>query len=276
MNLDKHRIEQIKNSVNIVDIINSYVPLKNNGKNHFACCPFHNEKTPSFTVEENNQFYHCFGCGAHGDVIGFVMAYEGLEFIDALKRLDSTLEFMPSESINKNIKRASYKTAFKLPESHKQNKVKSEKAISYCLDVSLFGLEKYIHDTAVLYPIYTAENELVNMVVFKYGQPRSFIAGGPSYNGFTPIIKNESKNFVACVSLADGRLIAETYNVNVAVCWDELVMKYICIWNNGNLNIKPAIRDCDDDYLCYEMDWIKLSPGDANKNIKIKNMGVLI
>ena len=75
------------NRVDIVDIIQRHVPLKKAGTNYSACCPFHNEKSPSFTVNPSKQFYHCFGCGAHGDAIGFLMEYSGLGYIEAIKEL---------------------------------------------------------------------------------------------------------------------------------------------------------------------------------------------
>lgn len=71
----------------IVEVINARVPLKKKGREYTACCPFHNEKTPSFTVSETKQFYHCFGCGAHGTAIGFLMEYEHLDFVDAIETL---------------------------------------------------------------------------------------------------------------------------------------------------------------------------------------------
>ena len=71
----------------IVEVINARVPLKRKGKEFSACCPFHNEKTPSFTVSENKQFYYCFGCHAKGNVIGFLMDYEHLSYIDAIESL---------------------------------------------------------------------------------------------------------------------------------------------------------------------------------------------
>ena len=81
--------EKIKNSVDIVDVISGYVDLKKAGKNYHGCCPFHDEKTASFTVAQDKQFYHCFGCGAHGDVIGFIMEHTGVEFRDAITAIDS-------------------------------------------------------------------------------------------------------------------------------------------------------------------------------------------
>ncbi len=75
------------NRVDIVDLIERHVRLKKAGANFVACCPFHNEKTPSFTVSPSKQFYHCFGCGAHGNAISFVMEYSGLGYVDAVKDL---------------------------------------------------------------------------------------------------------------------------------------------------------------------------------------------
>src|SRR5262249_18821255 len=80
-------IQELLNRVDIVDVVERYVPLKRAGANYVACCPFHSEKTPSFTVSQPKQFYHCFGCGAHGTAIGFMIEYAGVNFIDAVKDL---------------------------------------------------------------------------------------------------------------------------------------------------------------------------------------------
>ena len=80
-------IDEVLDRTDIVDIISSRVQLKKAGKNYSACCPFHEEKTPSFTVTQEKQFYHCFGCGASGNAIGFLMEYERLEFIEAIEYL---------------------------------------------------------------------------------------------------------------------------------------------------------------------------------------------
>ncbi|MCA6961965.1 DNA primase [Pectobacterium odoriferum] len=71
----------------IVDLIDARVKLKKQGKNYHACCPFHHEKTPSFTVNGDKQFYHCFGCGAHGTAIDFLMNYDRLEFVETIEEL---------------------------------------------------------------------------------------------------------------------------------------------------------------------------------------------
>src|SRR5680860_1056720 len=80
-------IHDLLNRVDIVNVVDRHVPLKKAGANYNACCPFHNEKTPSFTVSPTKQFFHCFGCGAHGSHINFLMEYAGSGFVDAVKDL---------------------------------------------------------------------------------------------------------------------------------------------------------------------------------------------
>lgn len=80
-------ITDLLNRVDIVDVVGRYVQLKKGGANFMGLCPFHNEKSPSFTVSPTKQFYHCFGCGAHGTAIGFLIEYSGMGFVDAVKDL---------------------------------------------------------------------------------------------------------------------------------------------------------------------------------------------
>ncbi|HUO83235.1 MAG TPA: DNA primase [Gammaproteobacteria bacterium] len=80
-------IDELVARADIVEVIGRRVPLKKAGREHKACCPFHDEKTPSFTVSTQKQFYHCFGCGAHGTAIGFLMAYDHMGFVEAVEDL---------------------------------------------------------------------------------------------------------------------------------------------------------------------------------------------
>ncbi|MBQ1473559.1 MAG: DNA primase, partial [Lachnospiraceae bacterium] len=82
-------IEQVRSSNDIVDVIGQYVHLKKKGSSYFGLCPFHNEKSPSFSVSRQKQMYYCFGCGAGGNVIRFLMDYENLTFPEALQELAS-------------------------------------------------------------------------------------------------------------------------------------------------------------------------------------------
>lgn len=84
-------IQELLQRADIVDVVDRYVRLKRAGANYVACCPFHSEKSPSFTVSQTKQFYHCFGCGAHGTAIGFMMEYAGLGYVDAIKDLAQNL-----------------------------------------------------------------------------------------------------------------------------------------------------------------------------------------
>ena len=80
-------IDDLLNRVDIVQLIDSRVPLKKKGREYWACCPFHNENSPSFSVSAQKQFYHCFGCQENGNAIGFLMSYEHLEFVEAIEVL---------------------------------------------------------------------------------------------------------------------------------------------------------------------------------------------
>jgi DNA primase len=129
-------IDDLINKVDIVDVVDSRVALKKRGKEYIACCPFHNEKTPSFTVSQNKQFYHCFGCGAHGTALGFIMEYERLEFIDAVETLagDYHMEvpreqgYQPQKNDNKQ---AIYEILNQASQLYQQRIKASQKAIDY-------------------------------------------------------------------------------------------------------------------------------------------------
>jgi DNA primase len=92
-------INRVRDSVNIVDLVSGYVSLKKTGKNHSGLCPFHAEKTPSFSVSPDKQIFHCFGCGAGGDVFKFLELQEGLNFPEAVKKLAASAGItLPTES----------------------------------------------------------------------------------------------------------------------------------------------------------------------------------
>lgn len=87
MAFDKIFVDRVRESADIIDVVGRSVQLKKTGSEYSACCPFHDEKSPSFTVSAQKQFYHCFGCGAHGNAITFLMEYQGMNFPDAVKQL---------------------------------------------------------------------------------------------------------------------------------------------------------------------------------------------
>jgi DNA primase len=85
--IPQHFIDDLLARADIVDLIDRHVPLKKTGANYSARCPFHTEKTPSFSVNRNKQFYYCFGCGASGNAIGFLMAFNHLDYVEAIEDL---------------------------------------------------------------------------------------------------------------------------------------------------------------------------------------------
>lgn len=103
--------DELRAKISIVDVVGSKVKLVRKGREYQACCPFHNEKTPSFTVNEAKGFYHCFGCGAHGDIIKFEMEANGLTFIEAVEKL-------------------AHKVGMQLPKLNPESKEQAEKRTS--------------------------------------------------------------------------------------------------------------------------------------------------
>jgi len=109
--------QDLLNRVDIVEVVSRYVRLKKGGANFQGLCPFHNEKSPSFTVSPAKQFYHCFGCGAHGNAIGFLMSYGGLGYIDSLKDLASMAGMQVPEAQPRSREEAERETERKAQET---------------------------------------------------------------------------------------------------------------------------------------------------------------
>jgi len=128
-----------------VDIIESYVALKRAGSNYTARCPFHSEKTPSFTVSPSKQFYHCFGCGAHGTAISFLMEFHGMGFVEAVKNLASRVGMSVPETASSSHEAATQtprdltETLARAAQFYKSRLKQSERAIGYLKNRGLTG-----------------------------------------------------------------------------------------------------------------------------------------
>jgi len=139
-------IQDLLARVDIVDLVDGYVPLKKAGTNYAACCPFHNEKSPSFTVSPTKQFYHCFGCGAHGTAISFVMEYQGMGFVDAIKELASRAGMQVPESEGRSFNdekpgqtRTLIEIMARAAQYYKDQLKASSRAVEYCKKRGLTG-----------------------------------------------------------------------------------------------------------------------------------------
>ena len=105
MNFLPSFLDEIRSRIGLVDFISRRVKLSKKGHEYSGLCPFHSEKTPSFTVNEAKGFFHCFGCGAHGDVIGFLMRLENLTFPESVERLAGEAGLMLPQSSPKEVQR---------------------------------------------------------------------------------------------------------------------------------------------------------------------------
>ena len=139
--------QDLLNRVDIVDVVSKHVQLKKGGANYIGLCPFHNEKTPSFSVSPAKQFYHCFGCGAHGNAIGFLMAYSALGYVDAVKELAGQVGMQlpdfrppsPQEAARKERETDLYGVMEKAMDFYRAELKKAPRAIDYLKTRGLTG-----------------------------------------------------------------------------------------------------------------------------------------
>ena len=138
-------IQELLNRVDVIDVIDKSVPLKKAGSNYVACCPFHQEKSPSFTVSPSKQFYHCFGCGAHGSALSFLIEYQGMSFVDAVEDLAKSVGLTVPQDTQKispetKEKNLALGEALHMASQYYQSALKkSERAIEYLKKRGLTG-----------------------------------------------------------------------------------------------------------------------------------------
>lgn len=142
-------IQDLLNRVDIVDVVGAYVPLKKGGANLMGLCPFHGEKSPSFTVSPAKQFYHCFGCGKNGTAIGFLMEYSGIGFVEAIQTLaqnvgmtvpDDDHALPPAQRAEQQAKSMALSDVMTHASQHYRNQLRSSQAaISYLKNRGMSG-----------------------------------------------------------------------------------------------------------------------------------------
>jgi len=166
--IDQNTIEQILNRADIVDVIGSKIELKQKGSRHWACCPFHGEKTPSFSVNPAQGTYHCFGCGEGGNAISFVMKYDNLSFPEACRKLAEKMGILieekklTPEQERAHLKREAMWVANEKAQQHFLEKIYSpegKNALEYA--ISRWG-EEYVKEMGIGF----APNEWQDMVNF--------------------------------------------------------------------------------------------------------------
>ena len=186
----------VKDKNEITDVIGSYIKLERRGYNHWACCPFHHEKTPSFTVNAADKYYHCFGCGASGDVITFIKEYENVDFMQAVRILADRagLEIPTFDE------RDSKELALK--------KQKKDRLRALMKDAARFYLNNLYSGKAQEHLTYLQKRGIAPSTMKKFGLGASLdFAALPAYlraNGYTA---EECVESGACAKTDDGRII---------------------------------------------------------------------
>jgi DNA primase len=175
-------IDELVARCDIVDLIDSRVQLKKAGREYKGCCPFHDEKTPSFMVSPAKQFYHCFGCGAHGTAIGFLMDYEHLGFRDAIEELASSCGMTIPESADNSEQHRQQTDLYRILElanRHFQQQLRTgsgaEQAREYLKQRGLSG------ETALTYSLGFAPqswDNLINDLTAKGVQKKDLVTAG--------------------------------------------------------------------------------------------------
>ncbi|MCM1195309.1 MAG: DNA primase, partial [Firmicutes bacterium] len=151
-------IQQVKRSNDIVDVVGSYLELRQKGTTHWARCPFHGEKTASFSVNRNLQIYKCFGCGVSGDVVKFVQEYESLTFLEALEKLAKRANLkMPEMSRQRQDK------------DYAERKKKQDVYMDICRDAAVFYYKNYYAERGKIARDYVESRRFSSDTVKKFG-----------------------------------------------------------------------------------------------------------
>lgn len=189
-------LSELKEKCDIIEVISSYIKLERRGYNYWACCPFHHEKTPSFTVNATDKYYHCFGCGASGDVIGFVKEYENVDFNQAIQLLAARAKLEVPAFDNRS------------QEETRRRKEKRDRLLSLMKDTARFYLNNLYSGKAETHLAYAAKRKLQPTIMKKFGLGASLdYTSLPKFllsKGYTPEELTESG---ACAKTDDGRYI---------------------------------------------------------------------
>ena len=189
-------IRELKEKNDIVEVIGSYIPLERRGYNYWACCPFHHEKTPSFSVNAADGYYHCFGCGVSGDVIGFVKGYENVDFMQAVQILAARAHMEVPAYDDRSAEEAAAK------------KKKRDRLSSLMRDAARFYLNNLYSGRAEEHIAYLHKRGFSPSTLKKFGIGASLdFHSLPSYllaQGYT---SEECEESGACARTEEGRLI---------------------------------------------------------------------
>ncbi len=210
MHYNQQTIDKVRDANNIVDVINSYVPLKKSGANFKTKCPFHEENTPSFTVSPSKQIFKCFGCGKGGNIFNFLMEYEKITFPEAVQKLAERAHIKLPEKSTSPQKKSLYKEMYKIYELAHQHftsnlKQKGEKARNFLKQ------RKIETETIKKFEIGLALDEWDGLVKFLKGKGlsrKAVLKSGLFSQKKNRIYDKFRNRIIFPISSADGKILA--------------------------------------------------------------------
>ena len=266
--ITQQQIDDLLASLNIVDVINnSGLNLRKEGKEHVCCCPFHAEKSPSFKVNEVKQMYYCFGCGAKGNAISFVMDFQKVEFPEACKMLGADIAATPSETIRRNINRV----VNRLPSYDKRDAELCAKLLENAEILESNYNSYYSIDGNFYQSVIDEDMNIVNLYNLVDG---SFVAGGVSHLAVTQFLFNTKYEHTLIVSDYNNALkIAKLMKgVNIFVSHSPYNTKLI--FDNVTIGFIPVL--CEDETLSHGLtdrfDWMQFDV--VSNKLTLKDRGV--
>jgi DNA primase len=215
------KAEEVKNKLDVVDVIGEYISLKSAGSNFKALCPFHNEKTPSMMISPEKQIWHCFGCGKGGDLISFVMEIEGLDFIEALKILGNKAGVIIDDgNFSQNNKKNKILQILDLSRKYYHFVLKSKKESNKSInDINNYLKKRGLDDTAIdFWQIGYSLNsydDIINFLKSKGFSDVEIFEAGISYKNNKGRYLNRFRNRIMFpINDSNGRTIAFTARIN--------------------------------------------------------------
>jgi DNA primase len=207
--MEQHKIEQILEQTNIVDVIREYIPLKRFGSNYKARCPFHEEKTASFVVSEKKQIFKCFGCGKAGNAITFVRDYEKLSYIEAVKKLAESLGIMFTETVKRegDSKQTLLYQVYSLANAFFQENLQEygKKALQYLLDRKI--PEEVIKEFEIGYAL-NSYSGLANYLVKNDINEKILIESGLFSNSKNGLVDSFRDRIMFPIHSSSGKVVA--------------------------------------------------------------------
>lgn len=189
-------VQELKEKNDLVDVIGSYIKLERRGYNYWACCPFHHEKTPSFSINAADRYYHCFGCGVSGDVLGFVKAYENVDFMQAVQILAARVGLEVPAYDDKDAAAAAEK------------KKKRDRLLLLMRDTARFYFGNLYSGRGGDYLAYLQKRGISPSTAKKFGLGASLDFDSlPSYLMAQGYTKEECLESGACMQIEGGRLL---------------------------------------------------------------------